>query len=89
MATTPPILTFAPTGGIAPYDRDHAAVYLRLLDAEKASADWRDVAEIVLGLGPSVAEDKAKRIYESHLARAHWLVDGGYRDLLAARDRDA
>ncbi|MGH6972566.1 MAG: DNA -binding domain-containing protein [Caulobacteraceae bacterium] len=84
LATAPSVLTLAPTGEIAPYDLAHAAVYLRLLDAEKAAADWREVAHVVLGLGPSVGEAKARRIYSSHLRRAHWLVDGGYREILTA-----
>jgi hypothetical protein len=82
MAARLPILTPAPSGAIAPYDREHATIYLRLLDAETAAAPWREVAEIVLGLGADVDEQKVRDIYDSHLARAHWLVDGGYMALL-------
>jgi len=32
------------------YDMAHLVTYLRLLDADAESADWRDVATIVLGL---------------------------------------
>ena len=77
-----PITTLAPTGSIEPYDRQHATVYLRLLDAETAGAPWREVAEVVLGLGADVDAVQVRDIYNSHLARAHWLVDGGYKDLL-------
>ena len=77
-----PITTLAPTGKIAPYDRRYATVYLRLLDAEAAGAPWREAAEVVLGLDADVDDDLARRVHESHLARAHWLVDGGYKELL-------
>jgi hypothetical protein len=77
-----PITTLAPTGQIERYDRDHATVYLRLLDAEAAGARWREAAKVVLGLGADVDDVLARRIHQSHLARAHWLVDGGYKHLL-------
>jgi Uncharacterized conserved protein (DUF2285) len=84
-----PITTLAPTGKIAPYDRECATVYLRLLDAEAAGAPWREAAEVVLGLGADVDDDWVCRIHQSHLARAHWLVDGGYKDLLTLPYEDA
>jgi hypothetical protein len=89
LADARPILTLAPSGEITAYDRMHAAIYLRLLDAEEAGADWREVAQIVLGLGPSIPEPQARSIYSSHLNRAHWLVRGGYKDLLKFRDDPA
>ena len=82
MTASASIQTLAPEGPVTAYDRDHATVYLRLLDAETAGADWRVAAEIVLGLGANVTEADARRIHDSHLARAHWLVDGGYAELL-------
>ena len=33
---------------LTPYDEQHAVTYARLLDAEKANADWQEVANIVL-----------------------------------------
>lgn len=55
---------------------------MRLLDAEKARADWREVARLVLGIDPVGQEARARRAYETHLARARWLGAHGYRDLL-------
>ena len=73
----------APQGDpLTDYDRAHATVYLRLLDAETAGADWREVASIVLGVDPDAEPDRAQTMYASHLARAHWLRDGGYRSFL-------
>jgi hypothetical protein len=89
MAALSPILTLAPSGPITPYDREHATVYLRLLDAEAAGAPWREVAEVVLGLGAEADNGRAHRVHQSHLARAHWLVNGGYKELLVSPDGDA
>lgn len=76
----------APRGEpLTDYDRAHATIYLRLLDAEAAGADWREVAQIVLGVDPKSDAQRAEIMHRSHLARAHWLRDGGYKDLLQSR----
>nr|WP_249817561.1 DUF2285 domain-containing protein [Bradyrhizobium sp. 147] len=62
------------------YDTEHAITYMRLLDADADKADWREIARIVLGL--DTALDRARRTFESHLARAKWLASHGCRDLL-------
>ena len=64
------------------YDRTHLALYLRLLDAESAGADWREVATMVLGVEPAANPDRARRIHQSHLDRAKWIRDSGFMDLL-------
>ncbi len=64
------------------YDERHFVTYMRLLDAEAAGADWREVATIVLHRDP-VAEERRTRIcWESHLARARWMTHTGCRHLL-------
>ena len=68
---------------LTPYDEQHAVTYVRLLDAEKAGADWQEVARIVLRIDPIAEPARARRAYESHLARAKWVARHGYRDLLA------
>ncbi len=73
----------APDGpDITDYDRAHAGAYLRLLDAEAASAPWQAMAAQVLeqdiGGDPAGAQD----MLDSHLRRAHWLRDGGFLRLL-------
>jgi len=76
----------APQGEpLTDYDRDHLALYLRLLDAEAAGADWQEVARVLLGVDPSVDRSRAELMHATHLARAHWLRDGAYKDLLAGR----
>jgi hypothetical protein len=64
------------------YDREHLAIYLRLLDAAEAGADWREVARVVLGLHPDVDPSGARSAHDSHLARARWMTEQGYRQLL-------
>ena len=67
---------------VTEYDLAQKVTYLRLLDAAAEHADWREVARIVLGLDPDRDPDRAKRIHDSHLARALWMTGAGYRDLL-------
>lgn len=67
---------------LTPYDEQHAITYVRLLDAEKANADWQEVARIVLHIDPVAEPTRARGAYESHLARAKWVARQGYRQLL-------
>lgn len=71
---------------ITDYDLDHLVTYLRLLDAERDGADWREAATIVLARDAQQDADRTRRCWESHLARARWMTTQGYRQLLA---RDA
>jgi hypothetical protein len=64
------------------YDRSHIVTYLRLLDAAEDAAPWAEVCRIVLGVDASEHPDKARAVYDTHLARARWISDHGYRDLL-------
>ena len=81
--TALPVAEIAPqTPVLTKYDELHLATYLRLLDAEAASADWEEVAQIVLKLDPNADKARARKTWESHLARAHWLTNNGYRQLL-------
>lgn len=70
---------------VSPYDEAHLASYIRLLDAEAEGADWREVVTIVFGLNPNNDSEYAKRVHDSHLARAHWMTEKGYRHLLGPR----
>jgi Uncharacterized conserved protein (DUF2285) len=64
------------------YDEEHVITYLRLLDADAQGADWREVARIALHLDPEQESDRARRTFESHLSRAEWMKEQGYRHLL-------
>jgi hypothetical protein len=67
------------------YDYEHMITYLRMLDAAAESANWREVAQIVLHINPDREPDRARRAYETHLARAQWMTSTGYRFLLRGR----
>jgi hypothetical protein len=79
----PDVADIAPTGPtLTAYDEQHLVTYLRLLDADAEGADWREVAKIVLHIDPTREPARAKRAFESHLARAKWMTEHGYRHLL-------
>lgn len=94
--TRPIVTDSAPSEAcVTDYDRAHFTTYLRLLDAAAEGAPWADVARIVLEIDAAKEPDRAKSVYESHLARARWMKEHGYRDLLRGktgqgfrRDRD-
>ena len=78
-----PVANEAPDGAsITSYDELHLIHYLRLLDANAKGADWREVTQIVLGIDSSKEPDRAYRAYETHMARARWMTEHGYPELL-------
>jgi Uncharacterized conserved protein (DUF2285) len=82
----PPVSDTAPTESVLTgYDEQHLVTYLRLLDAEAEGADWREVAKIVLHIDPDRETARARLAWESHLARAKWMTENGYRHLLLGR----
>jgi len=64
------------------YDHAHMITYLRLLDAEADKAPWREAAAIILGIHTDDDEERARRAYDTHLARARWMAEKGYTALL-------
>ena len=70
------------------YDEQHVVTYLRLLDADADNADWRDVARIVLHIDPERDPERARRAFDSHLARARWMTNHGYGYLLRGGSTD-
>ena len=81
------IVDDAPTDDcLTAYDRQHLVTYLRLLDAEADGADWEEAARLVLGIDAQEDHHRAHRAWRSHLARAHWMTQNGYRDLLREGD---
>jgi hypothetical protein len=82
-AVNPKVADLAPADSmLTEYDEQHAVTYARLLDAEADNADWREIAHIVLQIDPAIEPDRARKAFESHLARAKWVARHGYRDLL-------
>lgn len=69
---------------VTDYDERHFVTYLRLLDASAESADWREAVQIVFGLDPTQEPERARSVHDSHLARARWMTEKGFRHLLRA-----
>ncbi len=70
---------------ITSYDERHLATYLRLLDADAEGADWREVVMALFGLDADRDPEHAKTVHDSHLARARWMTETGYRYLVEPR----
>lgn len=70
------------SAALTDYDRTHTTLYLRLLDAAADGADWREVVTVLFDLDPADDPECARRIHDTHLARARWMTEHGYRQLL-------
>ena len=67
------------------YDLAHLKLYLRLLDADREGADWREVVETLFGICPASEPERAARVHSAHLARAKWMSEKGFGQLLGPR----
>lgn len=67
---------------VTDYDERHHQTYWRLLDAAEDKADWREAVHIIFGIDPAAEPERARLIYDSHLARARWMTETGYRHYL-------
>jgi Uncharacterized conserved protein (DUF2285) len=73
-----------PTSSVlTPYDRAHMTLYMRLLDAARDGADWRDAVCTLFGLDVSQDPQRARLVHDAHLARARWMTESGYRQLVS------
>lgn len=82
-ALDPDVADLAPSGpALTVYDEEHAVTYIRMLDADAAGADWREVSHLVLHIDAAHEPDRARRAFDSHLVRAKWAAREGYRHLL-------
>jgi hypothetical protein len=64
------------------YDRAHMKEYMRVHDAAADGADWREAVVIIFGIDPDAEPERARLVHDSHLARARWMTEHGYRQLL-------
>jgi len=69
------------------YDRTHMKLYLRLLDAATDGAAWQEAVSILFGIDPEQNPERARRVHDSHLARARWMTEHGYRLLAHERPK--
>lgn len=67
---------------LTPYDRAHMTLYMRLLDAARDGADWRDAVRTLFGLDVVQDPQRARQVHDTHLARARWMTETGYRQLV-------
>jgi hypothetical protein len=80
---TPPFLDEPPQGEkLTTYDREHMTLYLRILDADRDGADWREAVQILFGLNADLDPERCRKLHAAHLARAKWMSESGYRELL-------
>ena len=83
---TAPISDVAPQGdSLTEYDHAHMTLYLRLFDAAESGATLQEICQILFGIDAEKEPDRARIIYDSHLARARWMTEHGYRKLLEGR----
>lgn len=64
------------------YDREHMTLYLRLLDSARDGADWREAVRVIFGIDPVREPERSQRVHDTHLARARWMTEHGYRELV-------
>ena len=55
-----------------------------LLDAERDRVAWEDVAREALQIDSAKEPARARQAYETHLARAKWMANSGWRQMLRA-----
>ena len=72
--------TSSPSNLAAAFDK--AATQTGAREVALAPANGAEVARIVLDIDPSREPERARRAWESHLARANWMTEHGYRHLL-------
>jgi hypothetical protein len=74
-----------PSQSLTAYDREHMTLYLRLLDSARDGAAWQEAVQILFGLDPAHDPERCRRVHDTHLARARWMSEHGYRELTRPR----
>jgi hypothetical protein len=62
-------------------------LYLRLLDAARDGADWREAVQILFGLDPDLDPQRCRLVHDTHLARARWMSERGYKEIVRESQR--
>ena len=72
----------APTGdALTEYDRAHFQEYARLLDANASDMSRDEMCREILEIDPADDPDRAYKMLQSHLHRAIWMSNIGYRQI--------
>lgn len=74
----------APSGGATKYDRSHLLIYAELLDADGHGITCQQGALDILGIDPVRDPEAARLCWDSHLARARWIVGEGLASAVEA-----
>ena len=75
--------------GITENGNRHDETYIRLLDADSEGLGKNEMTRHILGIDPAKEPERARKTVESHLERARWMTEVGYRHLAAGRWRVA
>lgn len=67
---------------ITDYDERHHETYWRLLDADAQKADWKETVRAIFHVEPDADLTRCRLLFETHLARARWISESGYRTLI-------
>ena len=71
------VLALAPDESrLTVYDQNHFLTYARLIDAERGGVNWHKAASEILFCDVERDPAGSRRCWESHLARARWIVNG-------------
>ena len=68
------------------YDYAQFKLYLRLLDAVAANATDANICRVLFDIDAEKEPERAQRCLQSHLKRARWMTQKGYRDLVTDSD---
>ena len=82
------LLDIAPTGAASDYDRRNLFTYAELIDADDCGMGWKRGAVEILGFEPGFDLELAQRCWESHVARARWIVGEGLASAVEAFGRN-
>lgn len=73
----------APTAdALTAYDEMNFAIYLSLLHASAEGMGEDQMSQVILGIDPNAEPTRAEKALKSHLDRARWLSESGYRHML-------
>ena len=63
---------------VTDYDHKHILLYYCLLDRKEQRWDWRETVQAFFGIDVDSEPERARRVYDSHLARATSLSELPY-----------
>lgn len=78
----------APRGDATDYDRSHLMIYAQMIDAAEQGLTWQQGVSEILGIDPEADVEAARLCWDSHLARARWIVGEGLASAVDAFGRN-